>query len=312
MRCLTLARALTAQGVACAFAVGDAGAVLVDRFGAEFAVHRQGVGSALQTGAFETLVIDDYGAAAEQELEFRSRVGALVVIDDLANRPHRAALLIDPGYGREDADYAALLPKSARLLTGPDYALVDPSFRALRSAALGRSTAAEPKRLFMSFGLSDIGGVARRAVEAVRARYPDVVIDIALGSDAESAPALKAKAESDPALNPHFDALNIAELMAGADAAIGAGGASTWERACLGLPTVAVIVADNQRAMIQALAHDGALLAVDLGKDAFEREFNQALERLWAPKVRATLKAKSAQLCDGLGAGRIAEAILAL
>ena len=100
--------------------------------------------------------------------------------------------------------------------------------------------------------------------------------------------------------------------MAAADMAIGAGGASTWERCCLGLPTLAVIVADNQRDMIRRLASDGALLAVDMHDAAFEAAFGAALDRLVGLEVRIALRARSAPLCDGRGAERIADAILSL
>ena len=312
MRCLTLAETLAARGLVCAFAVNGSGAALMKRFGAGFALYRQDVGSALQAGDFDAMVIDDYGVAAEQEAAFRQQVGVLAVIDDMADRAHLADLLIDPGYGRKAADYGGLLPQSAVLLTGPTYALVRPSFVALRSGMLARPIVPAPKRLFMSFGLSDVDGIAGRAAAAVRARYPDVVVEIALGSDAESAMALRSRAKADHALHLYFDAQNIAELMAGADAAIGAGGASTWERACLGLPTLAVVIADNQRRVISRLETDGAVLAIDLLDANFDRMFVESLEKLWAPDVRAALRIRSAALCDGLGGERIADAILQL
>ncbi len=313
MRCLTLAGALTARGARCGFAVNANGAALAERFGGGlFELHRGDVQAALAAGAFDVLVLDDYALASEQEWALRGAVKRLVVIDDLADRPHLADLLIDPGYGRTDADYAALLPPDAVCLTGPRYALVKPAFAALRTEVLARPVPDAPRRLFLSFGLSDIDGIAARAVVAVRSVFPDQRIDVALGSDADSVPALKARAETDPDLHLHLDAANVADLMAAADLAIGAGGASTWERACLGLPTLTVIVAHNQRPTIQALAKDGALLAVELQSPGFEAAFDQALARLARFDVRQALRGRSAELCDGRGAERVADAILAL
>jgi spore coat polysaccharide biosynthesis predicted glycosyltransferase SpsG len=115
---------------------------------------------------------------------------------------------------------------------------------------------------------------------------------------------------ADPALYLHLDAADPAALMAEADFAVGAGGASTWERACLGLPTLAVILADNQRAMIRRMAAAGVLLAVDLAAPEIEADVQAALAQLRAPETRRALRDRSAALCDGQGAGRVAEAII--
>jgi spore coat polysaccharide biosynthesis predicted glycosyltransferase SpsG len=109
----------------------------------------------------------------------------------------------------------------------------------------------------------------------------------------------------------HIDRRAVGELMAQADAAIGAGGASTWERACLGLPTLAIVVADNQRPMIERLGADGVLLSVDLDAADFELRLGQAYEDLCDATLRGRIAERASALCDGQGAGRAAEALLA-
>jgi len=320
MRCLTLAKVLSGRGATCEFVVGGCGATLLETFGeGRFARHCYSDGEtqpaiAALTGAqhYDALVLDDYHLAADAHRQIAGRVHAVVVIDDLADRPHDADLLIDPGHGRAARDYDGLAPDRCTRLVGPGFALVGPAFGAARDAALARPVAATPRRLFMSFGLSDVGGIAARAVGLVRAAGLGLDVEIALASGAASAPGLQALAATDRRLHPHLDARDVAALMASADMAIGAGGASTWERCTLGLPTLAVIVADNQRAMIEAMAADGALLAVDRTAADFEAQFSAALLRLVREDVRAALRARSAALCDGRGAERIADAILAL
>jgi UDP-2,4-diacetamido-2,4,6-trideoxy-beta-L-altropyranose hydrolase len=311
MRCLSLAQAFRAQGVECALATRPSGVEIARRFGGG-PIHAAPVEDLLKDHAFDILIVDDYAIGAQDEQRWRPHVSAMAVIDDLADRPHAADLLVDPGYGRRASDYAGLVPTGAQILTGPAFALVRPAFAALRPVALARSVAPTPRRAFVSFGLSDVDGVAARAVGLIRVRYPDLPLDVALSSDAASLGVLEALAAWDANLRLHVDTADVARLMATADMAVGAGGASTWERACLGLPTLAVIVADNQRAVIKAMAADGALLAVDLyGKD-FDEALDAALVRIGGADVRATLRDRSATLCDALGAERIAEAVLAL
>jgi UDP-2,4-diacetamido-2,4,6-trideoxy-beta-L-altropyranose hydrolase len=57
----------------------------------------------------------------------------------------------------------------------------------------------------------------------------------------------------------HLQVENMAELMAAADLAIGAGGTTTWERCCLGLPSIVLVLADNQREVAEAMSAAGAI-----------------------------------------------------
>ena len=109
---------------------------------------------------------------------------------------------------------------------------------------------------------------------------------------------------------PRRDATDVAGLMRAADAAVGAGGASTWERCALGLPTLAVVVAENQRAMISAMAGEGRLLAADIHAPGFEEALRTGFEALQRSEVRARLSKAARALCDGRGASRVAEAVM--
>ena len=164
----------------------------------------------------------------------------------------------------------------------------------------------------MSFGLSDVGRVAERAVGLIRARAPTLALDVVLGADAASLPGLKARARTDPALALHVDTADVAALMARADAAVGAGGSGVWERCAGGLPSLAVIVADNQRPLVGALAARGATLACDLLGPDFDSRFAEAFDALYDASVRDGLAAKAHALCDGRGAARVAQALLAM
>ena len=100
--------------------------------------HPDEVEELLSKQRFDALVLDDYSTSIEQETRWRAQVGALVVIDDLADRRHLADLLVDPGYGRIAADYDDLLPVDARRFVGPAYAIIGQAFIEARAAALAR------------------------------------------------------------------------------------------------------------------------------------------------------------------------------
>jgi spore coat polysaccharide biosynthesis predicted glycosyltransferase SpsG len=105
----------------------------------------------------------------------------------------------------------------------------------------------------------------------------------------------------------------MATLTADADIAIGAGGSSVWERAVVGLPSVTVILAENQRGMIEHMADAGFTRGLDAASPDFEARLVEAWNRLLNDAaLRWRLTERSADLCDGHGAARVAEAVLKL
>ena len=324
MRCLTLARALAAEGVRSTFLAPPAVAEVLNAFGdtarrpVPAAASSPGAlaaaaAAALREDSFAGVVVDHYGFAEAEEAALRARGRTLTAIDDLADRRHAADLLVDPGYGRAAADYAGLLPSGAETLLGPAYALVRPEFEAARARALPRRGAHPVRRVLVSLGLTDLGGVTGRVVELLAPMLgDDVALDVVAGARAPSLPALRGRAAGDPRIRLHVDTTEMASLMTEADLAVGAGGSSTWERACLGLPTLTVVLADNQAPLAGKLAAAGATAAVDARAPDFEAKLQEALARLLDDGgLRASLFWASAAVCDGGGARRVAAALRA-
>ena len=304
MRCLSLAAALGERAQP-AFLIPPEAAPLVGRFAAgpvQIVRDRTAVRA-------DAVVVDDYALSAEGERRLRQDAKVLLAIDDLADRPHAAEVVVDPGYGRDAADYAGLVPEGATLLMGSDYALMRPIFAALRPRVGEVRPAVES--VFISFGLSDVGGVAARAVAAIRPLLPHAHLHLALASGAQSLPSLRGLAAADPSLSLHVDTTDVAELMLSADIGVGAGGGATWERCCLGLPSVAVVVADNQRPVIEALQAQGVLIGVDMAQNGWESLLQTAVTRLADLETRRRLRLLATAACDGRGAERVAEALLA-
>jgi UDP-2,4-diacetamido-2,4,6-trideoxy-beta-L-altropyranose hydrolase len=321
MRCLTLARALIQRGAACAFAATPSTQdilrafappdiqvfpVLDDADGAP-----QAAAAWADTFAADWVLLDHYGLNADQEAALR-QARRLAVFDDLADRPRAADLVVNSAYGCTPAAYDGLLPPAAVVLTGPAYAPVRPEFSHHRPAALAhRREGGHLRHLLISLGLTDVEGITGRVVAAVRPLLGDMILDVVLGAQAPSLSALCAAAKTDPHLRLHIDSHAMAELTASADIAIGAGGSSVWERCALGLPAVTVILADNQRPMAQAMTAAGLTLSVDANAPDFEPCLIQALQSLTSDAaLRRSISEKAAAACDGLGADRVAEAML--
>jgi UDP-2,4-diacetamido-2,4,6-trideoxy-beta-L-altropyranose hydrolase len=325
MRCLTLARALAERGAECAFVESRAAAPILRRFGwpqptllamvAADTLDELVAWGRQFADRFEAdiVVLDHYGAGWREETALRGLHRQIVVIDDLANRRHACDLLVDPGFGRRRADYARLVRETCSILVGPSNALIRPEFAQARPRALSRRARHDPvRRALISFGLTDVGEITGRVLETLAGRPDDLRLDVVLAPGAPSWEAVAARANADRRIHLHEDADMVA-LTADCDAAIGAGGSSVWERACLGLPSLTLILADNQAVMADRLGEDGATLAVDARAPGLEAALIHDWERLTDDAaLRWSLTQRSSDLCDGRGADHVADAVLRL
>lgn len=312
VRSVSLADALTAAGASCTFFANEgavASAPLLARSAHALIAAPPDTAAAAALaqahGPFDWVVVDDYSLAAPNETPWRTIARKILVVDDLANRAHDCDLLLDSTPSRQTMDYAGrLVSPAARLLLGPAYAPLRGEFAQRRQQALSkRETTGRPDRLLVSFGLTDPGGVTAQVVSEIAGAMPDLAMDVVVGSKTQSWAAIQALGRPNIAL--HSDPPSMPDLMIAADIALGAGGSTGWERACLGLPSVVLILADNQRVLAEDLARRGALFVVRQKNDwpvaiaALQRLRND-------PDAWRTMSHKAALICDGRGADRAA------
>lgn len=263
---------------------------------------------ALAGDHIDWIVVDHYGLDHVWETRMRDLAGRIAVIDDLATRRHDCDLLLDQTHRRDPADYEALVGSGTTLLIGARYALLRPEFEEARTAALARRQAPGPvDRLLISLGLTDVGGLTLPAARAALART-GAEIDVVLGGSAPTLEAVRRLADAEPRIALHVDTPHISELMTVADLAIGSAGTTSWERCCLGLPTLAFAVAGNQRLIAARLAEDGA---VRLAEPEDEGTIGDALVALAEDEAaRVRMAGAAAAICDGRGASRVAARLL--
>ncbi|MBI4534077.1 MAG: UDP-2,4-diacetamido-2,4,6-trideoxy-beta-L-altropyranose hydrolase [Candidatus Melainabacteria bacterium] len=322
MRCLTLAKVLANEGVECSFVCVEGSQNVVQELvklqfeqyvlaPEEFDNPDALVG--LSVGQFDVLVVDHYGLDEKYEKACRAKAGKIVVLDDLSGRAHDADVLIDPTHGRVASDYSGVVRKGCQLLLGPHYALVRPRFAILRPESLARRGCNVPvRRILVSMGLSDATNATSVVLEAVAVAGLSVAVDVVMGVGSPHLMAVKALAEVMPfPACVHVSPGNMAELMAQADLAVGGGGTASWERCCLGLPTILLSVADNQLMVAKALGAIGAVHYVGRFPGSSVQLIAKALAELVADdKRRQQMTIAASAICDGRGARRVALALM--
>lgn len=298
MRCLTLAQALAARGADVVLLVNAAAPAVVPALAAARCIvveagpeAARAAVSALWPTRADWLVIDHYGWGAADEAAMRAVARRLMALDDRPVRAHAVDLLLDPTPGRTAADWAALAP-GAQVLAGPAFALIGPAWRAARAAPPDGPRAG----VVVALGLSDTGGFAHAAAAAVAADGAPVHL---VGPEATASPGVTVHGRLSPE--------KLAGLLASCALAVGAGGSAALERACLGVPSVMTVLADNQTDLAAGLVAAGAAVAALPEPDGIAA----AVRELVADPARcAAMGAAGAALINGRGAARIAAALL--
>ncbi|WP_133511732.1 UDP-2,4-diacetamido-2,4,6-trideoxy-beta-L-altropyranose hydrolase [Candidatus Thiosymbion oneisti] len=263
------------------------------------------------------LVVDHYALDTRWEAHLRSRCIRLMVIDDLADRPHDCDLLLDQNLGQMPATYAHRVPASSKVLAGPQYALLRPEFAALRQYSLNRRAIPRLECLLVSMGGVDKDNFTGKVLRALKPGPlpPDCRIKVVIGPHAPALEHVRALASEMPWVTEVLvNVWDIAKLMAESDLAIGAAGSTSWERCCLGIPTILFPVASNQISNCAALGKAGAVIALDArvltgrGQPEWARAIQDAIEKV-EPKLHVMSQA-GARICDGLGTGRLVNELI--
>lgn len=256
------------------------------------------------------LVVDHYALDHRWERSVLPKDTRLFVIDDLADRPHDADVLLDQNYGRQQSDYARLVPSDCTLLIGPTYALLRPEFAARRAESLKRRQTGKLENLLVAMGGVDRENVTKAVLKSLeKSARKQISVTVVLGAKAPWVDDVTAYAAGMGIPTKVVrDVADIASLMIDADVAIGGAGTSTWERCCLGLPTIIVTMAENQQNAALALKSAGA--SIDLGTLQtcdFDRDIPESLKKLSTPANLLKMSRNCAKLVDGQGTSRCIE-----
>ena len=346
MRCLTLASALQATGVQCHFICREHPGNLIAQIrqrgftanvlpaatealitediviaaqssyaawlGVDWATDaaqtKVGVGAAV----VDWLIVDHYALDARWEQILRPLCRKLMVIDDLADRPHDCDLLLDQNLGSAVGDYSQLVTEGCTVLAGPYYALLRPEFAALRDDSLRRRATPQLKHLLITMGGVDQADATGKVLKALQdCPLPaDMRITVVMGSHAPWLERVQLIAKQ--MLQPteiKVNVNNMAQLMANSDFAIGAAGSTTWELFCLGLPTLLVVMTANQTKSAEDIAVAKAAIIID-GAEITSR-LSEIVNHLAASnETLRRLTDVSQTITDGGGSDRVVEKIL--
>ena len=188
-----------------------------------------------------------------------------------------------------------------RGLAGVEYAMLRPEFAIQRKYSLQRRERPVLKEILLNLGGIDKDNLTGSILSELKKVHlaNDVHITVVMGKTAPHVEKVKQLANQLPLkIDVVVNVNDMAARMANADLAIGAAGSTSWERCCLGLPTLLFVLAENQKKVANILEYNGIAKIVDLNNIA------NILQNLTACDLHK-MSEKASSLIDGKGALRV-------
>lgn len=257
------------------------------------------------------LIVDHYAIDSAWHKALRPYVKKIMVIDDLADRNYDCDLLLDQNYFHNlESRYLGKVLPSTQTLLGPYYALLRPEFHEIRKQQ--KLIDKSEKRIFVFFGGSDQHNLTSKTLEALdNPQFSDLQIDVVIGAQNLYKKSIKKQVQARAGTNLYVQVSNIADIMARADFSIGAGGSTTWERLCLGIPTIVVTFAENQVKASQDLNELGLIHYVGDAKQIISSDIkNSILKMINNPNYSIRKEILGKDIVDGCGVNRVVKFIM--
>ncbi len=325
MRCLTLAESLRNLGVTVSFVIKKQLYDLKDHIeNSGFDVYRlthavEGHPFDYEEDAIETinvisnckvdlLIVDHYMIDIKWQSILRSYIHKIMVIDDLANRKHDCDFILDQNYISDINRYDSLTPSHSIKFLGGEFALLRKEFSQCRPSLYMRKIN-KVNNVLIQFGGSDPQNLTLLSLQSLVNN--GFHINVVVGSAYMYLDDIQSLVNSDKNTMLYVQPNNIAKQMLVADIAIGAGGISTWERMCVGLPSIVITTAENQISFNNELHRDGYINLIGESSNIKKRHIYESFKSLIDnTELLYKQSKKCLDLIDGLGSDKIAKILI--
>lgn len=257
----------------------------------------------------DIVIVDHYSLDISWEKQVSQALTCkMIAIDDLM-RPHLCDLLLDQTLNRKADDYKALCPAYTEMFTDTPFALLNSEFSKVKQEKLeSQNSLIADAKLLVSMGGIDNTNITRAIIQQLVHHPLTEVghISVIMSPKSPHYEGVKEFCNNYEHLFTQYDFIqDMAQFMSEHQLAIGAPGGSTWERACLGIPSVIIPIADNQKDICQQLVSKNAALKVEANQ--IETELCPSLKRI--TQNYQSYREKNYLICDGLGAKRVTHRI---
>jgi UDP-2,4-diacetamido-2,4,6-trideoxy-beta-L-altropyranose hydrolase len=252
------------------------------------------------------VVVDGYHFDGSYQRRLREKGARVLALDDHGHADrYEANLVLNQNIDAEPVLYRNKA-KDTELLLGPRFALLRKEFWPWRKPR--RAPRDETRRVLVTLGGVDPDNCTKTVIEAIgqlpRADFECTVV--VGGSNPNEASVVAAAERTSVSMDLRSDVEDMASLMAEHDIAVSAGGSTCWELAFMGIPSVILVLADNQRGIAEGLDEAGTALNLGWHEAVEKEEIAAQIETLLRndeQRVRMTREAQA--LVDGWGTDRV-------
>jgi UDP-2,4-diacetamido-2,4,6-trideoxy-beta-L-altropyranose hydrolase len=271
------------------------------------------------------LVLDGYNFTPDYHKSIKEKGHSLMVIDDMAHLDHyHTDILLNQNIYASSLQYSC--DRETFMLLGCENVLLRREFFTYKNTS--RNNPQKAKNVVVTMGGADPCNVTLKIIEALKLlHYLDLDVKIIAGPKNPHIDILKDALNKQPSyqsisnrqhrvssgclLQIVQDVTNIPKIMVWADMAVSAGGSTCWETAFMGLPTLIIILSENQREIAQGL--EAAGVGVNLGwhENLSISQISKAIEeKALNVKKRSSCSEKGQNLINYKGRKRVIRAML--
>ncbi len=248
----------------------------------------------------DIVIIDSYLAGADVYHRVSQSVKKALYIDDNQRIEYPAGIVLNGTIGAERLDY----PKNENVeyLLGSKYMPLRRNFWHAPKKDIKERVGS----VIVIIGGSDYRNIVPRILRRLRERFFRLKKNVIIGTGFTNIESIRREADENTYLIYRPEADRIRDMMAESDIAVSAGGQTIYELASLGVPTIAIPVADNQmRNVTQArLANIMEYAGWWEEPEVFNR-FIECIERLKDKELRRKMSVRAQEIVDGQGAMRV-------
>lgn len=251
------------------------------------------------------IVFDGYQFGLDYQKELRAQGRFKILgIDDLAKDFFDSDLLLNQNVYAEEKMYREKVASGTKLLLGSSYALLRREFRQANHRSRNNGSV---KRVLITMGGADPLNQTGKALEALNKLKEDFAIDVVVGPNNPHAEALEGLAGSHAKqVELHRDTMNLRALMFQADLAITAAGSTCWELCSIGLPSILLVLSDNQRGVAESLGQSGTAKNLGWHENVDANMIAESAAQLINDQnLRKQMSQRASRLVDGQGAVRV-------
>ena len=257
------------------------------------------------------MVVDHYFLNKDWETRISSKLYKLFIIDDLCDRPHYGNILLNQNYlPGIRSQYKKILSSKTKILLGPKYALLSPEYKATRKL-IKINKKKKLQRVIIFFGATDHKEQTIKCLSILsKINLKLLKIDIVIGLANKKKKLIEEITNKIDNAILHVQIPSLCNLMKNADLYLGSGGTTTWERCCLGLPSIVISTSENQVRQNEYLFNKGVIKYLGKAESVSEENIRTALLMFAEGYDSTKMSKKALKITNGNGAELVSKEFL--